>query len=243
MAIKQCNLSEFLKIIADEGCKTNSVSKSVILLTEDGSCIKAYDDPRIINVKKIITSDDYDLDNLVFPTLLYADMNYKDDYLDGNLLFGYKSDYIKNDFLVNLNSSVEYLLFDDFEDAYRLLIKDVDVLSKDKILLCNLDGNLLYNGEKLVAVDTIDYGLKKGYSKVFDYKGGMIKGYSNYLAKEWDYSKLNRLLVDEALRDELYLFSGNDAFRECKNFNDIKATVKDEYGSSKKIKRKEKKFN
>lgn len=231
MAIENYNYySDFLKKV-DEDFRYDlgSGDNSWTILTKDGSCLKIYNDPIERNINRILTVEDYDLNSFAFPTILHV---------CDNKLLGYNSKYVSNELLVRDCNYIEFLPFDKLENAYDVFMGDVERLSKDKIILCNLNGNILFGGEHLIAVDTIDYGLKKGYSRVFDYKGRVIKNRSNSYAKEWDYSKPNKQLVDEALRDELLVFSGNYKFGSCKNFKDIQKVVNNDYGSDKKIKRK-----
>ena len=231
MAIEKYeDYSDFLKKV-DEDFKYDAGSGdySWTILTKDGTCLKVFNEPIEKNIGKILTVDDYDLDSFAFPITLHV---------YDNKLLGYNSKYVFSESLVRDCNYIEFLPFDKLEDAYDLLMEDVNRLSKDKIILCNLNGNLLFDGNNLVAVDTIDYGFKKGYSRVFDNKGRTIKTHANFIAKEWDYTKPNRQLVDEALRDELLVFSGNYKFGSCKNFKDIQKVVYNEYGSEKKVKRK-----
>ena len=240
--IVQCDEYKLVEILVDQNIKTNSDDNSIIIYTTDGCCIKVFDEPIEINVNRIITAKDCDLKSFAFPIKLYADMNHRDS--DGekvNLLYAFKYSCIENDILVN-NSSVDSLSFKDLYDAYVVFMEEIKKLSKvinKKIMLCDLDGNLVYDGNRIVAINTINYGIKKGYSKAFENKGRIIKGQSLYsFAKEWDYDRLNRKLVDDALKNELAVFSGNEGFKDCETFKHVRQFVVREYGDEMIIPRK-----
>lgn len=94
------------------------------------------------NVSKIITTSDFDLESFAFPMELYV--------VD-NTLMANKSLYFKskkpNVFFKNFN-------VDAFIEAYQKMLKDVEVLSNNGIEINDLAGNLLYDGKKLVGIDT-----------------------------------------------------------------------------------------
>ena len=76
-----------------------------------------------------------------------------------------------------------------------------------------------------------------GYSSVFAHKGKAIRDFMGSFnnPKMWSYYDTNVSLIDDALKEELAKYSGNDKFKECRSFSDIKRIVIREYGEDKII--------
>lgn len=102
-------------------------------------------------VEEVITEDDIKLKSFAFPQELFV--------LDDKLV-GYSADYIPNDRLgtENLNIvTVAKMDFEKFSNAYKIMQEDVDKLSSNKILMFDLPFNVIYDGNRLVGIDTCGY--------------------------------------------------------------------------------------
>ena len=101
-----------------------------------------------MNDRKIITTDDFNLDTFVFPDTLFV---WNDRYV------GYKCRYIPNDIFL----SKKRLLLE--KDIYNILksrekmLKEAEELSKSNIAIADLAYNLLFDGTNLAAIDTTNY--------------------------------------------------------------------------------------
>lgn len=144
------------------------------------------------NPSNILTVDDIDLPSFVVPEEIYATKDW---------LLGYKSKLIKNDlFDVQNFSTLEdfsKINFNNLSKAYKMMLDDVDLLSKDKIKLYDLTFNLIFDGKKLTAIDTC------GYKRVKD-----------------DVTKDNRDCLAIAIEDLFHIISDYQIDQRIKN-NDI----------------------
>ena len=104
------------------------------------------------DVDKIITEEDVKLDSFAFPDELYT--------VDDGLI-GYRTDYVKgNYFSVDNTADIENIIDLDFEKlatAYKKMLEDIKLLSKEKILVYDLPFNVMFDGEKMTAIDTCAY--------------------------------------------------------------------------------------
>ena len=184
-------------------------------------------------VDRMYTSEDYNLESFPFPSCLFLE-DRKDE--DSKVLGWYARFQLEGDILVSDSADDSVIEFDELEKAYKVFIKDAKVLSDNKIVLFDLRGNILFDGKKLVAVNTLNYD-NTGYSSVFAHKGKAIREFMGSFnnPKMWSYYDTNVSLIDDALKEELAKYSGNDKFKECRNFNDIKRIVIREYGEDKII--------
>ena len=80
--------------------------------------------------RHIITTKDYDLDSFAFPIDLYS--------ISNSQYLGYTAKYFKDDKLKNNYSESDFINFINRRDAYHRFMQNVDVLSEDKIFLCDL---------------------------------------------------------------------------------------------------------
>lgn len=120
----------------------------------------------------IITTSDLDLSTFVFPIDLYV-IRLR--------LVGLKTRLVKNNFFKDWNYSktiddFKGLDFDSFLSSIDKTKKDIDVITKSKISIVDLPGNLVFDGESLIGVDTCFYhkaspieqiGLKKKNNEQF----------------------------------------------------------------------------
>lgn len=130
--------------------------EGVIYLSKDGDTIKEIQNPtRVLPYdEEIITTNDYKLDSFIFPSELY---------LYNNIIYGYKAKYFKNDLFCDLyrENAVEMDL-EKLLAAREKMIEDIKVLTNDNYKLDDLFGNILFDGEKLVGIDTLSYYKESG---------------------------------------------------------------------------------
>ena len=119
---------------------------------------------------------------------------------------GYTSKYFKGDKLKNNN-----------ESDYRFM-EDVNVLSKYDIFLYDLVQNLLYNEEQFMAIDTTNYGLEESSYRLLKTKG--------------DYFMANKILVEEAIGEEISTYTGDSAYDKCKDIDEIISCIKSKNNNS-----------
>lgn len=163
---------ELTKYISNKKIKIlNKVTEGTCYLGEDNKVYKLLELDNVIistyDYKEVITEDDIKLKSFAFPQELFV--------VDDKLV-GYSSEYIPNDKFAteNLNIvSVARLDFEKFSNAYKVMKKNVDTLSSKNILMYDLPFNILYDGKRLVGIDTC------GYKKVdYDPTESNIKSYN-----------------------------------------------------------------
>lgn len=105
------------------------------------------------NLDEILTTRDIDVDSFIFPEQLYAIRNrlvgLKHKYINVNLFDG--------DIILNNPNSIYQIDFKSLLKSYYVFLKDVEKISEQRILIYDLPGNLIYNGTKLVGIDTLRY--------------------------------------------------------------------------------------
>lgn len=134
-------------------------SEGECFLGNDGLAYKIFFDEPFINdhalieIDDIITESEYKLDSFAFPRVIFTIDDvvkcYTSKYVNSNL-FGYKSKEAAEQLLEHIKSK-------EFITAYNKFLEDLEVLTSNKIKLFDLCNNLLYDGEKMVAIDTIYY--------------------------------------------------------------------------------------
>ena len=110
-----------------------------------GDCIENY------NIDEIITEDDISLDSFAFPKTLF---------IVGDELVGYTAKHVENDIFENSNlefPELDQINFDKLLEAREKMIEDIKILTENQIGIFDLSYNLLFDGEKLVGVDTLGY--------------------------------------------------------------------------------------
>ena len=104
------------------------------------------------NLKDIITEDEIKNDSFAFPTELYS---------VGDTLEGYKARFISKDYFSIENTfdikTISKFNFDNFSKAYKVFLKDLLKLSKENILIYDLPFNIMFDGNKMTAIDTCGY--------------------------------------------------------------------------------------
>ena len=128
--------------------KDNDVVKRII-----GDCFLDDCDNKDIYKKdrKIIMAQDYDVNTYLFPKqLLMID----------DLIVGYVTDYFPNNIIKcrsPYNGDIKDIDADRLLAAYYEMVEDTKKISEDNVLVYDLTCNLLFNNEKLAAIDTLNY--------------------------------------------------------------------------------------
>ena len=117
-----------------------------LFFSNEGEYIRPEYEP-----EEIIKNDEVNIDSFIFPeTLLVVD----------GYLYGYISKYVNNNLFDSnmLNFFQEGVIdYKALKEAYKIFKKDVYKLSKKNIKIYDLPNNLLFDGERLYAIDTCLY--------------------------------------------------------------------------------------
>ena len=124
-------------------------------ISSDGNLIKYMKDsfsPKYISeCPNIIMSSDLQLDSFIFPDELF---------MIGDQIVGYKSKLFEGNILKFPNSRVdseEELNIEALIEARFKMMEDIKELTNMGYYLFELPRNILFNNEKLCAIDTLDY--------------------------------------------------------------------------------------
>lgn len=117
------------------------------------------------NPTQIITENDINLPSFAFPREIYATKDW---------LLGYKTKLIENN-LFNTNNllgidDLKTIDFNALAIAYKIMLEDVDLLSKEKIEIYDLTFNLVFDGKRLTGIDTCGYKRTKNNVKYHNRK-------------------------------------------------------------------------
>ena len=167
------------KYISNLSIKTiGKGTEGYVSLTKDNDTIKYIDNiERKPYTSTIITKDDLNLESFAFPTEIFV---------VNEFVAGYRAEYFENDIFncMNYKTGITF----DLRNLYKArlkMIKDIEVLSKNKYKMSDIANNLLFNGEKLMAIDTLSYHKVKN-----------LYAYDNI--EEFDYAIKYRLcLIDQ----------------------------------------------
>lgn len=130
--------------------KIGTGTEGYVFLTKDNDTIKyIIKRHRILYNSEILTSK-LSLKSFMFPTEII---------LNGDYVAGYKANYFSNDIFRNACNK-EFDLYNLLK-ARKEMIKDIKILSKEKYSINDLEYNLLFDGERLAAIDTLDYKKNK----------------------------------------------------------------------------------
>lgn len=173
--------------------KMNSIKKRIgtgtegdAYLTADNKVLKIHNgyEPTIIkdeDKEKIIMAQDYKVQSFLFPEKIF---------IYNGVVYGYLTPYMKNIIKYDLDSSsdipflgfnsIKSINLDNLLAAREKMIEDTRIISKDNIIIYDLCFNLLFDGQKLGAIDTLRY--YKDSEPTFDAN-----------VKRIDYSILNEL--------------------------------------------------
>lgn len=143
--------------------KLDSGNEGVCYLLRDGTVLKVYgneinnftplDFSKLdeINIEDIIMDPDVGIENFVFPTKIF---------LINRKIRAYKTRYIPNDLFKDY-SYPEKIDFDKLISAYYDFLEKTFIISKKGIAYDDLATNLIFDNDKLYAIDTIHYQRKE----------------------------------------------------------------------------------
>lgn len=135
--------------------------EGISYLGYNGKVYKMFYSATREDYRRIITTSEVDLEHFCFPEQMY---------IIRNRLAGYRTKYVKGDIMLNLES----LLMGDNPGeldmitlcrAYDEILADIEELSKKQILMYDLAGNLIYDGNSFYAIDTCDYRYATNYTE------------------------------------------------------------------------------
>lgn len=119
-----------------------------VSLTKDNDLVKyIMIQHRICYDDEIITTSDYNLKSFNFPNKLILCRSH---------IAGYRTKYFKNNVFDQECKIKEIDLFDLLE-AREKMIEDIREISKEKYRMNDIENNLLFDGKRLCAIDTLDY--------------------------------------------------------------------------------------
>lgn len=139
--------------------KLDSGNEGVSYLLRDGTVLKVYGDEfnnftppassnlDKINIEDIIMDSDVGIENFVFPTKIF---------LINRKIRAYKTRYIPNDLFKDY-AHPEKIDFDKLISAYHDFLEKTYIISKEGIAYDDLATNLIFDNDKLYAIDTIHY--------------------------------------------------------------------------------------
>ena len=151
------NSIDDLKRINPVVAKIGEGSEGEAFLTQNNQVLKVNDGfaPEEIldsDKDKVIMAQDFDLESYLFPKQLYL--------CDG-VVVGYLSNYFGKN-IIQFHPSFschefKTIDYDKLLEAREKMIEDTRILSKEQINIYDLCFNLLFDGNKLGAIDTIGY--------------------------------------------------------------------------------------
>ena len=103
------------------------------------------------NLNDIITTSDINNNSFAFPQVLFA---------INDELVGCTSNLVSKNYIDAtdlLNNGIDEVDFDALIDAYYIMIEDAIKLSNEGIAIYDLTFNLMFDGERLIGVDTCGY--------------------------------------------------------------------------------------
>lgn len=177
----------------------NSIEGEVLGIGTEGTCYrgkagKAY---KIFSEKgyrefypidDIVTHSDVPLRSFAFPETIFT--------VNGEIE-AYSSTLVEQNLFSSLSfSSIIDIDFDKLVEAYKQMITEADKLSSLGIILNDLPNNILFDGEKLVAVDTLGYKKLKYFDE---------NSLSNYAAIDEAIKSTFDVLFDDEESEDIYI--------------------------------------
>lgn len=154
------SIEELENIIGNDLVKLGTGCEGITYLSKkDNKAYKILTDFEYEDkIEDIITSFDINLKYILLPEKLYV---------YDNILIAYKTKYIKKNFLDidNKDNNIYNIDFDKFITAYKNLLEEIKILSKNKIEIYDVTPNLMFDGTDLYLIDTCSY--KKTNEKIY----------------------------------------------------------------------------
>lgn len=154
------SIDELENIIGNDLVKLGTGCEGITYLSKkDNKAYKILTDFEYEDkIEDIITSFDINLKYILLPEKLYV---------YDNILIAYKTKYIKKNFLDidNKDNNIYNIDFDKFITAYKNLLEEIKILSKNKIEIYDVTPNLMFDGTDLYLIDTCSY--KKTNEKIY----------------------------------------------------------------------------
>lgn len=121
-----------------------------VWLTRDNDTIKyAVKEFRQTYKPEMLTEDDMPLESFMFPTEIFV---------ENGFVAGYRAKYFKGDIFNRMDTKTGSIInLEKLAKAREKMIKDIEVLTKAKYKIEDIENNLLFDGERLAAIDTLDY--------------------------------------------------------------------------------------
>lgn len=105
----------------------------------------------IYEIDKVIMNDEVNIDSFIFPEELL---------IVNDQIKGYVTKYVSKNMLLDNNLisiDIDNFDFKSFKEAYINMKIDIVLLSEKHIAVYDILNNLIYNGKKLYAIDTLGY--------------------------------------------------------------------------------------
>lgn len=121
-----------------------------IWLTKDNDTIKyAVKEFRQTYKEDMLTEDDMYLESFLFPTEIFV---------ENGFVAGSRARYFKGDIFNRMDTKTGSIInLEALAQAREKMIKDIEVLTKAKYKIEDIENNLLFDGRKLAAIDTLEY--------------------------------------------------------------------------------------
>ena len=129
-------------------------SEGTCYLGDDGLAYKDMSDgfrSEVYIPEDIITTADYQNKSFFFPHVLFV---------VGDELMGYTSDAVKKNltsYRYLFDHGVDHIDFDKLYKAYEVMYEDAIQLARDGISIYDLPYNVVFDGERLIGIDTCGY--------------------------------------------------------------------------------------
>ena len=168
----------------------------------------------------IITRKDYSTKYVLFPTELFRDLS--------NNVFGYKTEYIKENYFKN-GTCIDDINLDAIEVAFNNIKVELYELAMQGIKAVDIQSNLIFDGENIYAIDTCSYEHDDKEEAIRYNMKYLTRGVKNYL-----------LSFEDINGYRFYDLMGFRGIKTLKEYNDLldSISVSDivKYMKNKKVK-------